>query len=98
MNEGRIPMGGQYLVRNSRKSPMKIRMWIVSRGRGRMLDSVYFCPILRKYAENGTRKWMPYKRRCLKGVLPVSYSEYIQYQEHLRKNSLFHILRFCYHI
>jgi hypothetical protein len=42
MNEGRIPMGAQYLVRNSTKSPMKIRMWIVSRGRGRMLHSVYF--------------------------------------------------------
>jgi hypothetical protein len=31
---------------------MKIRVWIVSRGRGRMLHSVYFCPILKKYAEN----------------------------------------------
>ncbi len=58
MNDGRIPMGAQYLLRNSTKSPMKIQMWIVSRGRGRMLHSVYFCPILKKYAENGTRKWM----------------------------------------
>jgi hypothetical protein len=61
MNGGQITMGAQCLVRNSTKLPMKIRMRIISRGPGRMLDSVYFGPLLRKYAENRTRKWIHLK-------------------------------------